>query len=185
MSPRSKRAYADSGRTLSLLSRSLFVSKVLAPAIERAGNRNRLPISRSISRGSRRLGEARAKGFEGGFSLRNGDVARRRWPGAREPLPGRACSFARSTPSVLGSARNARPGSDPDAKGRGRGAFLDLRTLSYALSGKPHTLESASEAFGVDYIKREVELGSVSAELVDYCREDVAATALSLPGTSY
>jgi hypothetical protein len=72
---------------------------------------------------------------------------------------------------------NARPGSDPNAESRGRGAFLDLRTLSYALSGKPHTLESACKAFGADYVKREVELGRVSAELFDYCREDVAATA--------
>jgi hypothetical protein len=54
--------------------------------------------------------------------------------------------------------------------------FLDLRTLSFALTGASHSLESACEAFGVGYRKRRVVLGTVSADLLAYVRQDVAAT---------
>lgn len=46
------------------------------------------------------------------------------------------------------------------------------------MSDKSHTLESASEAFGVDFVKRNVEHGvALTAEYIEYCREDVDATA--------
>ena len=54
--------------------------------------------------------------------------------------------------------------------------FLDLRTLSFALTNASHSLESACQAFGVPYHKRKVKLGTISEELLDYVREDVAAT---------
>ena len=54
--------------------------------------------------------------------------------------------------------------------------FLDLRTLSFALTNASHTLESACQAFGVDYEKRPVRLGVLSDALLDYVRSDVAAT---------
>ena len=57
------------------------------------------------------------------------------------------------------------------------GHFLDLRTLSFALTDRGHSLESACETFGVPYAKRSVELGRMTENTVDYCREDVAATA--------
>ena len=54
--------------------------------------------------------------------------------------------------------------------------FLDLRTLVFGLRSEGHSLESACEAFGRPYRKRRVELGQLSEELIDYVREDVAAT---------
>lgn len=56
------------------------------------------------------------------------------------------------------------------------GHFLDLRTLVFALTDRGHTLESACEAFGVPYTKRQVEHGRITDEYIAYCREDVGAT---------
>jgi hypothetical protein len=64
----------------------------------------------------------------------------------------------------------------PDSSWSFRGHLLDLRTLTFALTDRGHTLESACEAFGVPYVKRDVEHGKITAEYVDYCREDVGAT---------
>ena len=55
--------------------------------------------------------------------------------------------------------------------------FLDLRTLLFAETNTAHSLESGSAVFGLGYSKREVTLGVVSVDLLDYVREDVAATS--------
>ena len=55
--------------------------------------------------------------------------------------------------------------------------FLDMRTLLFALTNKAHSLESGNAVFGLGYEKRDVTLGAVSEELLDYVREDVAATS--------
>ena len=54
--------------------------------------------------------------------------------------------------------------------------FLDVRTLLFALTNESHSLESGSRAFGPGYEKRQVALGELSEELLDYVREDVSAT---------
>jgi hypothetical protein len=65
-----------------------------------------------------------------------------------------------------------------DADGpTGPGNVIDLRALTFALTDRSHTLESACEAFGVEYTKRRVTYGTISHKLLDYAREDVAATA--------
>jgi hypothetical protein len=66
--------------------------------------------------------------------------------------------------------------TEPDPEFRWRGDFLDLRTLTFALTDRGHTLESACEAFDVPYVKREVEHGRITREYVEYCREDAHAT---------
>lgn len=59
-----------------------------------------------------------------------------------------------------------------------RGHFLDLRTLTFALTDRGHTLKSACDAFGVEHGKAEVsEHGKITSEYIDYCRRDVLATA--------
>jgi hypothetical protein len=60
---------------------------------------------------------------------------------------------------------------------KGRGRFVDLRTLAFALTDRGHTLESACKAFDVPYQKRETELGKITDDLLAYAREDVEATA--------
>ena len=64
-----------------------------------------------------------------------------------------------------------------DVPGNRRDHFLDLRTLAFAHTNASHSLESACDTFGVPYKKRPVALGEISADMVDYVREDVAATA--------
>jgi hypothetical protein len=56
------------------------------------------------------------------------------------------------------------------------GRFLDLKTLVFALTGEPHSLESACAALGTSYRKREIQHGIVADENLAYNREDVAAT---------
>jgi hypothetical protein len=58
-----------------------------------------------------------------------------------------------------------------------RGHFLDLRTLSFALTDRGHSLESACEAFDVEHPKKPAsEHGKVTNEYIDYNRRDVLAT---------
>jgi hypothetical protein len=64
----------------------------------------------------------------------------------------------------------------PDSSWSFRGHLLDLRTLTFALTDRGHTLESACDAFGVPYVKRNVEHGKITTDYIDYCREDVGAT---------
>lgn len=57
------------------------------------------------------------------------------------------------------------------------GRFLDLRTLSNALSGEKLSLESACETWTVEHPKRRAEIhGLVTPEYLDYNRRDVQAT---------
>ena len=65
----------------------------------------------------------------------------------------------------------------PDVSKNRRDHFLDLRTLAFAHTNASHSLESACDTFGVPYKKRPVALGEISSDMVDYVREDVAATA--------
>jgi hypothetical protein len=68
-------------------------------------------------------------------------------------------------------------GNDPDPQ-RGPGRFVDLRTLTFALTDRSLTLEQACAAFGDPYEKQEVDYHQLTAELLDYARADVAHTAL-------
>jgi hypothetical protein len=54
--------------------------------------------------------------------------------------------------------------------------FLDLATLAFALTNRRYSLEGTCGSFGVPYAKRPVRLGTLTLDLVTYCREDVAAT---------
>lgn len=56
------------------------------------------------------------------------------------------------------------------------GFLLDLRTLVSALTGDSHSLNSACEHFGVPGKAPFSELGVISEEAIDYCRQDVKAT---------
>ena len=66
--------------------------------------------------------------------------------------------------------------SDEGPQQRFTGHLLDLRTLVFALTDRGHTLESACEAFGVPYTKRNVTHGAITTDYVSYCREDVEAS---------
>jgi hypothetical protein len=58
------------------------------------------------------------------------------------------------------------------------GNILDLRTLVYALTSSSHSLKKACAAFGVEHGKAtEPPHGEITVEHIDYCRDDVRATA--------
>jgi hypothetical protein len=67
------------------------------------------------------------------------------------------------------------------AKGRAQrypGAFVDLRTFVFALTGERHSLKSAGEAFGCKRKKSEADYyGPVTDSYLDYCLNDVALAA--------
>lgn len=57
------------------------------------------------------------------------------------------------------------------------GEFLDLRTLTFALTARGHSLDSACAAFDVPGKTDPGEHGSITPDYIGYCRQDVAATA--------
>jgi hypothetical protein len=57
------------------------------------------------------------------------------------------------------------------------GRFLDTRTLAWALRNKSLSLESACKEFGVPGKLDHTPTGRVSRKEIDYCRQDVRATA--------
>jgi len=58
------------------------------------------------------------------------------------------------------------------------GNFLDLRTLSFALTGESFSLESACKAFRVKHPKQKAkEHGRITPSYIDYNRRDVKASA--------
>jgi hypothetical protein len=70
------------------------------------------------------------------------------------------------------------PDGAPQDGFRFRGHFLDLRTFTFALTEKAHTLKSACEAFKIERCKTDAKQhGTISHEYIDYNRRDVEATA--------
>ena len=111
-------------------------------------------------------GEARDD-LAGGFSLHvwtNPDGTLRGW---RPLVAIKALDSKRALKKFRRMERNANDFA---------GHLLDLRTLVFALTGASHSLASACAAFGVAGKADTPELGVISVEAVDYCREDVAAT---------
>ena len=68
--------------------------------------------------------------------------------------------------------------SDPNDPLKGdKGKFVDCRAAAFALTDRSHTLETACEAFGVDFNKAQVEYGTITPKLVEYALDDISATA--------
>lgn len=58
------------------------------------------------------------------------------------------------------------------------GRFVDLGSLAFALTGRSHSLASACDTFETTPRKTQADgHGRITAEYIDYCRNDVAATA--------
>ncbi len=68
-------------------------------------------------------------------------------------------------------------GAAPNPKYSFPGRFLDLRTLTFALTSRGHSLASACKAFGVKHPKAKAEQhGVITTEYIDYNRRDVLAS---------
>ena len=136
---------------------------------------SRLAIDWTETRGGKTRSQRQASSFEGGFTLRYflHDGKPNRY---RPELRIKTIDSKRALKQF--SAPHEIEDSERDADGLPfRGHLLDLRTIAFALTDRGHTLESACAAFDVPYRKRDVEHGRITPEYIDYCREDVAATA--------
>jgi hypothetical protein len=56
------------------------------------------------------------------------------------------------------------------------GRFLDLHTLAFALRSESYSLDNACAAFGVPGKIKHEPTGKISADEINYCRQDVRAT---------
>jgi hypothetical protein len=64
-----------------------------------------------------------------------------------------------------------------EAVDRWDGDFVDVKTLVFALTGRGHSLQSACRAFGLGGKADPGGHGVITAQYIDYCRQDVTATA--------
>jgi hypothetical protein len=160
---------------LRLLSRGEFCERALRAALSASATLVGFNLPFDLSRLAFRVAEARGE-FAGGFSLCLYAYERE---GVLCANPYRPRVVVRSLDSKRSRIRlsSTMPGADSETAFRGRAAFLDLHTLSYTLTGSALSLEAACQAFGVTYRKRALEHGRITSEYIDYCREDVSATA--------
>lgn len=116
-------------------------------------------------------GEARG-GNQGGFSLWFSE-----WEGGENKFDPRIIVKHRSSTSSFikfGSARRSKGEKSP---GYLPGRFIDLRTISFSLSNRKHTLDSAAEAWGLETRKAKAEShGEITPEYLDYAVQDVVVT---------
>jgi hypothetical protein len=158
-------------RRLQLLTRAQFVQKVLFAAAWQGRTRvvgfnlpfdlSRIAIDCSPGRGANR------DGFS--FILAAGNAAK----GYKE---------RKHRPRVQVKHLNAHRAqisftAAMGATHRWRGDFVDLRTLTFALTGRGHSLDSACRAFGVPGKADPGQHGVITPSYIAYCRQDVAATA--------
>lgn len=150
---------------LRLMSRTEFANKWLWPiSYIKRGTVVGFNLPFDLSRIAIHAGEARGH-YDGGFSLQI-------WETNMRP---RVCYKAiDSKKAFIGFTRI----NSPEGKTGWRGKWLDLRTLTHALTGKSHSLASACDAFGIEEGKLvPTEHGKITREYVEYARQDVKATA--------
>jgi hypothetical protein len=159
-------------RPLRRFTRSEFVEKVLFRVIEMDGRIVGFNLPFDLSRLAIEVTDARGVNH-GGHSFvlakpKAGTSHRERKHRSRIVIKHRDAkgSFISTTKPM---------GADDWSADRGR--FLDLRTLAFALTGEAYSLDGACQAFGVPGKVDSGGHGGITPEYVDYCRQDVAATA--------
>lgn len=161
---------------LHFYSRHAFVEQVFFPAVCLSGATVcgfNLPFD--LSRLAVECGEARGAFFYGGFSFSLADYL--------NTATNQRCDdtfFARVAIKPLDSKRafiRFTGGRERHKGQRTAGRFLDLRTLTFALTNASHSLASACDAFDVKHGKQHVvEHGHISPTYIDYNRRDVLAS---------
>ena len=133
---------------------------------------------------------AKARGrYAGGFSLGLWTYVDKNGRECRDPhRPRIAIKHIDSKRSLIGFTARIAPDNEdlipedgtttkPQKGYKFRGHFLDLRTLSFALTDRGYNLASACEDFQVEHPKQSVsEHGKVTRKYIDYNRRDVRAT---------
>jgi hypothetical protein len=161
---------------LHLYSRHAFIERVFYPSVCLSGAivcGLNLPFD--LSRLAVECGEARGPFFYGGFSFSLADYVNKT-NGQRHD----DTFFARVAIKPLDSKRafiRFTGGRERHKGQRAAGRFLDLRTLSFALTNASHSLASACNAFDVVHPKQHAaHHGRITAKYIDYNRRDVLAS---------
>jgi hypothetical protein len=156
--------------TLRLMTRSAFINRVFWKSVRKGD----LVVGFNLPFDLSRLATLSTKGKKGEWSLALSALWRNPKTGRVVPNPKR--------PRILVDAQNSkmafiRLGSilhKEEWKKEGR--FLDLRTLGWALRSESYSLNSACKAFGVAGKIEHKPSGGITANEIEYCRGDVAAT---------
>jgi len=156
----------------SLYSRSEFVRRIFWPAIKRKGA---LICGFNLPFDLSRLALAWAKGNKGEWSLtlsqyKNG-AENRNYPRIQiTPIDSKKAFI-----------QLARPWKSKEWKARGKAAFLDIRTLAWALHNKAFSLKRLCNTLSTPNQKVDHEpTGQVTPEEIEYARQDVRCTADAL-----
>ena len=165
------RAHTERDRAIRLMTRSQFVQKVLFRVIEADGRIVGFNLAFDLSRLAIAVTDARGVNH-GGHSLV-----------LSKPKEGTHHKERKHQPRIVIKHRDAKgsfisttkPMGADDSSGRGR--FLDLRTLAFALTGEAYNLDGACRAFAVPGKLDPGEHGEITQAYIDYCRQDVSATA--------
>ncbi len=174
---------------LRLLSMQAFIEKLYTAAYKARALLVGFNLPFDISRIAASAGAARGR-FNGGFSFalwQYVDSKGKRKENHHRPRvvikhidSKRALKgfTAARNPDIEDRIPEGSESGDPEAGYGFRGHFLDLRTLSFALTDRGHSLESACAAFGVDHGKLHTEEhGSITPAYIEYNRRDVQATS--------
>ncbi|MDP9365600.1 MAG: DNA polymerase, partial [Chloroflexota bacterium] len=163
----------DARPTLRLLARREFLDAVLWPAIQADALIVGFNLPFDLSRLAADVSPARGA-YQGGFSFAL-------WEYRDESGTWRENKYRPRLRIKHIDAKRALIGLARPKGWRGdfpRPGFLDLRTLSFALTDRSYSLRSACVAFGVGQGKADPGgHGRITPEYVAYARQDVAATA--------
>ncbi len=169
--------YAED-KNLLIGSLTQFIEEVFLPAYRDRALIAGFNLPFDLSRLFEKWGNAR-KSWRGGFSAEYFH----RWRRFRIRIRHRDATSAAIN---LTATRIKKDEQIPEGSTDGRpkagsfdtGHFLDLRTATYVLTDKKHSLASAAETFGTKHRKSVTsEHGRITATYLDYARNDVLVTA--------
>lgn len=160
---------------LQFFTRHAFIDQLLKAATEANALVVGFNLPFDLTRLAVHAGAARHPVFYGGFSLELGQWIH---DGVAQPHAYRPRVLLKTIDSKRAlMGLSGIKGAGPKKKHPGW-PFLDLRTLAFALTGRAMSLKSAGEYFAASIRKVDSpEHGMITPEYVDYCRQDVRATA--------
>ncbi len=167
-------ASAVDGRPLRLLTRKEWINQVFYPAAwENRATVVGFNLPFDLSRVAVAAAEGRGRNLRGfSFILAAGNAAkgyteRRHVPRVLVKHMNSHAAFIRFS-SAMQQTHRTRGWS---------GRFVDLRTLTFALTAGGHSLQSACAAFGLPGKADPGEHGHITDRYIEYCRTDVERTA--------
>jgi hypothetical protein len=155
---------------LPLMPRPVFVERVFWKSIRKGD----MIVGFNLPFDLSRLAVKASPSDDGGWSFTL-SLRRNRTTGELEPYPERPRIVIKSLDSKMAFIGLGSIFHQDEWPRENR--FLDLRTLGRALRDHSYNLEGACEAFGVRGKMKHKPTGRVTIKEINYCREDVRATA--------